>query len=355
MAVLINSDKGRNYAKNVLSPVLNFVSGTWTVSAGTGTATRFKNVVFSGEQSLKLENTDPVNDLIVSNTNQDSVIKDTGNYQLSWYCLKADALEPISGKVMVYKNAAFLDTQTFTLGSADADLDIDEKWQRFQSDTEYSLLADDVITFQFVINGSATVKPNISLWFDGIMLNKANRQNITAPLYNPPFTDLETLTALKNEKGFGFYVDSLTTPTIVVGTSWTELTIDGLGSSVTGFLPLEIRGVSELVNASGIQPISSGDDYDGRLDITVDSQSGSPNYMEVIIDFAGAAPDTLRAFTGYIQEAKSPPFKQSLTLDFFTGDTFLANKGKFYARTDAGSYTISTRNVKISRKSKNLG
>lgn len=160
---------------------------------------------------------------------------------------------------------------------------------------------------------------------------------------------------LYNIKGFGFYVDSLSTPTITIGTSWTQITIDALGSNVTNFLPLEIRGVSDLVAGNKITPISVGDDYDGRLDLTVDSKSGSPNYLEVIIDFAGSAPDTLRAFTGYLQEAKTPPFRQSLPLDFFTGSTFLANGGTIYARTDAGSFTISDRAIKLSRKSKDLG
>ena len=162
------------------------------------------------------------------------------------------------------------------------------------------------------------------------------------------------LTELIGEKGFGFYVDSLATPTITVGTSWTQITIDALGSNVTDSLPLDIRGVSELIAGGKITPIASGDEYDGRLDLTVESKTGSPNYLEVIIDFSGSTPDTLRAFTGYMQTAKTPPFKQSLILDFFTGDTFVANGGTIYARTDAGSFTISTRNAKISRDSKKL-
>lgn len=165
---------------------------------------------------------------------------------------------------------------------------------------------------------------------------------------NDNFTELYGMT------GFGFYLDSLTTPTITIGTSWTEILIDGLGSNVVSNLPLDIRGVSDLLTGGKITPTASGDDYDGRLDLTIDSKTGSPSYLEVIIDFAGSTPDTLRAFTGYIQTAKTPPFRQSLGLDFFTGDTFLANGGRIYARTDAGSWTISNRNIKITRKSKKL-
>ena len=173
---------------------------------------------------------------------------------------------------------------------------------------------------------------------------------------NDNFTELYTeQTSFKDVLGFGFYVDSLSTPTITVTTTWTQITIDALGSNVTNWLPLEIRGVSELISGSVITPISAGDDYDGRLDLTVDSKTGSPSYLEIILDFGGSTPDTLRAFTGYMQSAKTPPFKQSIPLDFFTGTTFLANGGKIYARTDAGSYDVSIRNLKITRKGKNLG
>ena len=161
--------------------------------------------------------------------------------------------------------------------------------------------------------------------------------------------------ALFKTSGFGFYKDSLATPSITVTTAWTQITIDALGSNVTNFLPLEIRGVSELVVASTITPIAVGDDYDGRIDITASAKTGSPSYLEVIIDFAGSTPDTLRAFTGYIQAAKTPPFKQSLPIDFFTAATFKANGGKIYARTDAGTFTITSRDIKIGRKSRDLG
>lgn len=162
-------------------------------------------------------------------------------------------------------------------------------------------------------------------------------------------------TELYGEKGFGLYVDSLTTPSVTVTTAWTQITIDALGANVLENLPLEIRGSGQLWAGNKITPISSGDDYDGVFYMEVLSKSGSPTYMEVIIDYANATPDTVRAFTVHAQGVKDAPFKESLVIDFFVNDTFLANGGILYARVDNGSYVIGERNLKISRKSKNLG
>ena len=162
-------------------------------------------------------------------------------------------------------------------------------------------------------------------------------------------------TELYGALGFGYYGDSLTIPSITVDTNWTQITIDGLGSNTrVDFLPLSIRGSGTFLSGSIITPESSGDDFDGRLDVTISAKSGSPTYMEVILDFAGSTPDSSRAFTGYIQTAKTPPFEQSLPLDFFSGDTFLANGAKIYARTDSGSFTITDRGIKITRKGKDM-
>lgn len=167
--------------------------------------------------------------------------------------------------------------------------------------------------------------------------------------------EISFLQVVKNTFGFGYYDDSLTTASISIGTSWTQITIDGTGTRTrTDFLPLSIRGTGQFLVGSIITPENSGDDFDGRLDVNVSSKSGSPNYMEVILDFGGSTPDTLRAFTGYLQTSKTPPFNQSLPLDFFTAETFIANGAKIYARTDSGSFTITNRAIKISRKGANM-
>ena len=93
--------------------------------------------------------------------------------------------------------------------------------------------------------------------------------NYTAPFdyYTNPYT------------GWGYYVDSLATPTITIGTSYTQITIDALGSNQLAYLPKEIRGISQLFSANKITPIAIGDDYDGRFDCTVTAKTGTPTFV----------------------------------------------------------------------------
>jgi hypothetical protein len=164
----------------------------------------------------------------------------------------------------------------------------------------------------------------------------------------------DNFTEIYNEKGWGYYVDSLATSSIVVGTTYTQITIDALGSNITGYLPKEIRGVSHLWSGNKITPISIGDDYDGRFDLTVTAKTGSPTLIDFIIDISGAAAGTNKAFTGYIQAGGTIPYSQSIDLDYFSLSTFITNGGRIYARTDAGTITIGRRNIKITRKSKGI-
>jgi len=152
--------------------------------------------------------------------------------------------------------------------------------------------------------------------------------------------------------GWAYYVDSLVTPTITIGTTYTQITIDALGATINNYLPKEIRGISQLWTGSKITPIAIGDDYDGRFDVTITAKTGSPTAIELIIDISGGVAGTNKAFTGWLQAIGTAPYDQSLPLDFFTLATFKANGGKIYARTDTGTVTIGRRNIKISRKSK---
>jgi len=159
-------------------------------------------------------------------------------------------------------------------------------------------------------------------------------------------------TELYNAQGWGYYADSLATPTIVIGTSFTQITIDKLGASTNeSYLPYAIRGTGTLFASNKITPISAGDDHDGRLDLTVTARTGSPTFMEFIIDISGGVAGTNKAFTGYLQTGGTVPYDHSLALDYFSLSTFLANGGKLYARVDSGSITIGRRNIKITRKS----
>ena len=167
----------------------------------------------------------------------------------------------------------------------------------------------------------------------------------------------DNFTELYGVGGWAYYVDSLATPTIVIGTSYTQITIDGLGAFTNeDYLPLELKDASwSLLQSNLITPFSIGEDYIGRFDLTVTSMHGSPTVIDFIIDISGSTAGTNKAFTGYIQTIGSTPYDQSLEINFFCLAEFLANGGTIYARVDSGTVTIGRRNLKLSRISKNLG
>jgi len=97
----------------------------------------------------------------------------------------------------------------------------------------------------------------------------------------------------------------------------------------------------DLVSLSDNFNFEGGDDYDGRFDITVSAKSGSPSLIGVILEISGGTAGTNKVFTGYIQTAPTPPYDQSLLLDFFSLAAFLSNGGRIYAKEDTGSVTIT--------------
>jgi len=175
--------------------------------------------------------------------------------------------------------------------------------------------------------------------------NTGNTIRVGGDMINDNFTELYGVA------GWGYYQDSLATPTISVTTSFTQITIDKLGSLTNeSYLPYEIRGSGSLWASDKITPVNIGDDYDGRLDIQITARTGSPTYIEFIIDISGSTPDTNRIFTGYMLSTNATPYRQNLPLDYFTLSTFVTNGGKIYARVDTGTVTVGSRAIKISRK-----
>lgn len=344
-------NRGTHTSQNIADPLLGFNSlSTWT-SIGTGSASIFNTDYFHGSGCLKIQNTAwNTTDLTISNSVQATTILIDGEYDFSLY-VKKELARDVDLTLEITQTQGGVSNVIYDATINMLTEDIDD-WVSFITNNNFRLLAGDIITFRFGIPANTTKGiSNVYVLVDGFHVFNKERKQLEAPIYTEPI-QLDMLSQLRGEKGFGLYVDSLAIPTIAIETSWTEITIDALGSNVVDCLPLDIRGISDLISGGKIIPIASGDDYDGRLDLTIDSKSGSPTYLQVIIDFGASSPDTIRAFTGYIQTAKTPPFKQSLGLDFFAKDLFKANGGKIYARTDSGTFTISTRNIKLSRKSK---
>lgn len=191
MAIKIDRQNGQNYAENIANSALSFNSGTWTVASGTGTSTISPSTYFEGVSSLRLQNNVPASDLTVTNSNHTTVIGIDGNYQISLHLRKDVALEQRQLDVLVYQNAVLLDTQSCLVGSADADLDDNDEWVRYQLGSGYALNKLDEITFQFVLKGTATAEPTTIMFIDALMINPAERGNLIVPYYAPP---IETVT-----------------------------------------------------------------------------------------------------------------------------------------------------------------
>lgn len=155
--------------------------------------------------------------------------------------------------------------------------------------------------------------------------------------------------------GWGYYSDGETTPTTQTFTSTpSKLSIDGLGATTeTGYLPLEIRGVSELWDSVNdkIIPISDGDSYDFRLDLTVIGETSNPNEIIIQLDIGGGAAPTIVVVNRYVSTGKATPYNVSVGFPIFTLSTFLANGGQIFMSTDTGNVEVQKRGVYLGRNS----
>ena len=263
MADVINRINGQNYAENIVNPALTFETGNWTVASGTGTASLNTTNAFVGDTSLLIQNNTPASAITVANSSQDTNIDVDGNYQISWYLLKNIAEEVREVDVLIYENAVLLDTQTCTLGSTDADEDVNNTWQRFQSSQSYNFTKGDVITFQFRINAATTSELTTFVYVDAVMVNKDDRGNAIVPNYQKP-------TGIKTQSfGIYDYNDSTTsgTPISVSASAWTALTNDGAGAFTNKTYAL--NGITDIYDTSGnlfdFSDLELGDKIEIRL------------------------------------------------------------------------------------------
>lgn len=183
---------GQNYADNVVDYLLSFNSAqTWTTVSGVGTATIDNTQAFLGLSSLKLENTTPTSDYLISNSVQSTSIQIGDDYDFSFYVRKADPTITYTGEVQIYKGASLYYTQAFSLGGDGSDdylnKDYDEEWVRFTTDQVLEFAKSDVMTIRIQLDGiSGYVGASTSLWIDGIMLSQRNRGNEMPPVYTTP-------------------------------------------------------------------------------------------------------------------------------------------------------------------------
>ena len=158
--------------------------------------------------------------------------------------------------------------------------------------------------------------------------------------------------------GFGSYIDSETSPaTQTITTAESKLLIDGSATSSNSlYLPLQIRGISELwdVTNNKINAINIGDGYTMRLDFEIESKSGAVKGLDVILDIGGGVTPTIIELERTISVSKTAPYKVSIAFPYFTLSDFKTNGGQIFLKTDSGSVTISKRKISIHRISSGL-
>ena len=345
------------YSENLFSTKSVF-DGTITLNKTGGTSlatiTYSEQFTYKKGKSVKSYISDPEDTLPTFNTfNLGNALSFTapkdGLYVFSFNALHNFGVLDSVEKIVVTKFVNSLPEDIiFQFEESDGSNLAKEKWYNFSQN--FTLEAGDVLDFSFThYKELISAVGTSTLFLDGFKLELSDRFNGVPTPYSLP------VDYFKNPyTGFGYYVDSLATPTIDIGTTYTQITIDALGANILSHLPLEIRGVSQLWAGSKITPISVGDDYDGRFDLTVTAKTGSPTAIELIIDISGSTAGSNVAFTGWLQAIGTPPYNQSMPLDFFALTTFLTNGGKVYAKTDTGTLTIGRRNIKVSRKSKSF-
>jgi len=333
------------YAENLLPYFMTFNDYfVWNIVSGGANAVVEDNIVntFDGARSMLLTFTGS-SDVVFNSggTQTDTTITKDGNYILSYRFFKDDNDADCNFQVQVYVNGILLAYNVFTQNLYDSSGFVNENWNCYFQNLQ--LEAGDVVSFGFLANCD-TIGTKLSV--DGFKLEFVDKQQSFPSIYTQP---------LYRPIGWGYYADSLSTPTITIGTTYTQITIDKLGSATNkDFLPTDYLN-SDLWITNKIAPQKIGDDYDGRFDVTITAKTGSPTAIEFIIEIGTGTVGTNKAFTGWIQAVGSAPYDQSLPLDFFALATFVTNGGKVYMRTDTGTVTIGRRNIKITRKSKGNG
>ena len=144
-----------------------------------------------------------------------------------------------------------------------------------------------------------------------------------------------------------------TTPTLVLTSTPSLLTIDGAGANSNSTkLPNAIQGVTNLWDTVNncIKPVVEGDSYDLRVQVNIQNLSGGASELTLDFDIGGQATPTIiiAEDTRPIKGLTKPVI---FSFPVYNLATFTANGGQIFLNTDSGTATISTRSVLIVRTS----
>jgi hypothetical protein len=262
---------GTQYSDNVIDPLLSFnTPQTWNVTSGTGSATISTDSSFEGQTCLKLENTDAKNDLVVTNTAQNTVITASGSYGLSFYLNKKTAVNTV-GNVKIFKNGVLLATETIP------NFDALNTWLLFTTEDKYNLAKNDIITFTFQMDGDGVTSVK-ALLIDGLKLFKYSTNQLIPTFYTKPKEE-----SFNDITGFASYTD-------------TNFPDSGSAQTIPANTDTVLR-----INAGTIYDAEKPKDinsfyYSGGLDIGV--LSGSFQLNEVITGGTSGATATLKNVNG---------------------------------------------------------
>ena len=312
MAFKIDRINGQNYADNIIDPLLLFDSGTYTVASGTGSASINTNTYYVGSGSLRIQNNTPASDIVITNSSQSTIIDIVNDYQLSFYVRK-DFAEAREGAILIYQNAVLLDTQTFSI-----DAGITNEWVRFQSDTKYSIIKTDNITFQFRLDGVATAELTTSVFIDGLMLNSASRFNGIVPSYTKP-VNLPVVLDDGWQSRFQATTQSLT------GATNNLITIVGSDESNGGLTLLDVNGK--------VTPVKLGDYIGVDFACTIVTPAGADNYITVDF-FADSV--VYRSYTHSLLKGSGNDDTFSITANLPVGSDLFTNGLEIYITPNTG-------------------
>ena len=151
--------------------------------------------------------------------------------------------------------------------------------------------------------------------------------------------------------GWASYAQSIATAQTITSTD-SKLVIDGGGAeSNSSYLPLEIRGISELWDTTNnkITPISIGDGYTMRIDFEITGKTGNPNGLDISLDIGGGATPSNVITERVVSTLKAVPYNISVAFPFYTLSDFKTNGGQIFLKTDTGTLTITARMISIHR------
>lgn len=183
---------GYHSCKNELTPFFDFNTPyAWNVESGSGFADHENTKSYYGDRSLRINQTDVQNDLVVS-VNEIVTIKHADKYGFSFYFYNDQAFEVIEGELIIKKESggAFVEyaKESFTVGSQTENTDT-EKWIRQAFVSDINLNTGDKIKF------CIKIKPNVNtslssalMHVDGFMLYKKSRVQTAPPPYEPTST-----------------------------------------------------------------------------------------------------------------------------------------------------------------------